>query len=75
VCNAQVLLDNLDSKVFYRQGHATAEYLERELDKTSKFSRSQSSREGGYDTQGLSEQPVPRFCQLSLHLGFLRCDW
>jgi type IV secretory pathway TraG/TraD family ATPase VirD4 len=57
--NAQVLLDNLDSKVFYRQGHATAEYLERELDKTSKFSRSQSSREGGYETQGLSEQAVP----------------
>jgi hypothetical protein len=45
--------------VFYRQGHATAEYLEQELDKTSKFSRSQSSREGGYETQGLSEQAVP----------------
>jgi type IV secretion system protein VirD4 len=57
--NAQVLLDNLDSKVFYRQGQATAKYLERELDKTSKFSRSQSSREGGYETQGLSEQAVP----------------
>jgi type IV secretion system protein VirD4 len=57
--NAQVLLDNLDSKIFYRQGHATAKYLEEELDKTSEFSRSHSSREGGYETQGLSEQAVP----------------
>jgi type IV secretion system protein VirD4 len=57
--NAQVLLDNLDSKIFYRQNHATAEYLEKELGEKSEFSRSQSSREGGYETQGLSERAVP----------------
>ncbi len=57
--HAQELLENLDTKIFYRQGHATAKYLEEELDKTSKFSRSQSSRDGGYETQGLSEQAVP----------------
>jgi type IV secretory pathway TraG/TraD family ATPase VirD4 len=57
--HAQELLENLDTKVWYRQGHATAKYLEEELDKTSEFSRSQSHREGGYETQGLSEQAVP----------------
>jgi type IV secretion system protein VirD4 len=57
--HAQELLENLDTKIFYRQGHVTAKYLEEELDKTSEFSRSHSSREGGYETQGLSEQAVP----------------
>jgi type IV secretion system protein VirD4 len=57
--HAQELLENLDTKIFYRQGHVTAEYLEKELGPTSEFSRSHSSREGGYDTQGFSEQAVP----------------
>jgi type IV secretory pathway TraG/TraD family ATPase VirD4 len=57
--HAQELLENLDTKIFYRQGHVTAEYLERELGLKSEFSRSQSHREGGYDTQGFSEQAVP----------------
>jgi type IV secretion system protein VirD4 len=56
--NAQVLLDNLDTKIFYRQNHATAEYLEKELGEKSEFSRSHSSREGGSETQSLSERAV-----------------
>jgi type IV secretory pathway TraG/TraD family ATPase VirD4 len=57
--HAQELLENLDTKIFYRQGHVTAEYLEKELGEKSEFSRSRSHREGGYETQGFSEQAVP----------------
>jgi type IV secretory pathway TraG/TraD family ATPase VirD4 len=57
--NAQVLLDNMDSQIFYRQTKATAKYLEEELGKKSEYSRSEQTREGGYETQGLSEQAVP----------------
>ena len=46
------------AKIFYRQGHVTAEYLEKELGETSEFSRSHSSREGGAETQSLSERAV-----------------
>jgi type IV secretory pathway TraG/TraD family ATPase VirD4 len=49
----------MDTQIFYRQRRATAKYLEGELGKKSEYSHSQSTREGGYDTEGLSEQAVP----------------
>jgi type IV secretion system protein VirD4 len=57
--NAEVLLDNMDTQIFYRQKKATAKYLEEELGRTSEYSRSQTNRDGGYATQGMSEQGVP----------------
>jgi type IV secretion system protein VirD4 len=57
--NAETLLDNMDTQIFYRQKGATARYLEREVGYRSAYSRSTSSREGGGDTQGMSEQRVP----------------
>jgi type IV secretion system protein VirD4 len=57
--NAETLLDNMDTQIFYRQTKATAEYLEQELGKKSEYSHSHSTREGGHDIQGLSEQAVP----------------
>ena len=56
--NAETLLDNMDTQLFYRQRRATAMYLEEELGKRSEYSHSESRREGGYETQGLSEQGV-----------------
>jgi type IV secretion system protein VirD4 len=57
--NAETLLDNMDTQIFYRQRRATAKYLEEELGRRSDYSHSHSSREGGYETQGMSEQGVP----------------
>jgi hypothetical protein len=37
----------------------TAKYLEERLGRRSEFARSESKREGGGETQGLSEQAVP----------------
>ena len=45
--NAETLLDNMDTQIFYRQKGATARYLEREVGYRSAYSRSTSSREGG----------------------------
>jgi type IV secretion system protein VirD4 len=56
--NAETLLDNMDTQIFYRQRRATAKYLEEELGRKSEYSRSQSRRDGGYETQGISEQGV-----------------
>jgi type IV secretion system protein VirD4 len=56
--NAETLLDNMDTQLFYRQRRATAKYLEEELGRKSEYSRSQSTREGGHETQGISEQGV-----------------
>jgi type IV secretory pathway TraG/TraD family ATPase VirD4 len=56
--NAETLLDNMDTQIFYRQRRATAKYLEEELGRRSEYSHSQSRREGGYETQGMSEQGV-----------------
>jgi type IV secretion system protein VirD4 len=56
--NAEVLLDNMDTQIFYRQRRATAKYLEEELGRRSDYSHSQSKREGGYETLGMSEQGV-----------------
>ena len=49
--NAETLLDNMDTQIFYRQRRTTAKYLEEELGRRSAYSRSRSSREGGYETQ------------------------
>jgi type IV secretory pathway TraG/TraD family ATPase VirD4 len=46
--NAETLLDNMDTQIFYRQRRATAKYLEEELGRISEYSRSQSTREGGH---------------------------
>jgi type IV secretion system protein VirD4 len=57
--NAETLLDNMDTQIFYRQRRATAKYLEEELGRKSEYSHSHSTREGGHETQGMSEQGVP----------------
>jgi type IV secretion system protein VirD4 len=57
--NAETLMDNMDTQIFYRQKGATARYLEREVGYRSAYSHSQTSREGEYETQGTSEQRVP----------------
>jgi type IV secretion system protein VirD4 len=57
--NAETLLDNMDTQIFYRQRRATAKYLEIELGRKSEYSHSRSQREGGHETQGMSEQGVP----------------
>jgi type IV secretion system protein VirD4 len=57
--NAEVLLDNMDTQIFYRQKKATAEYLAQELGRKSEYSHSENIREGGNATHGLSEQAVP----------------
>jgi type IV secretory pathway TraG/TraD family ATPase VirD4 len=56
--NAETLLDNMDTQIFYRQRRATAKYLEEELGRRSAYSHSQSTREGGHETQGMAEQGV-----------------
>ncbi len=56
--NAETILDNMDTQLFYRQRRATAKYLEEELGRKSEYSRSQSSREGGFETHGMAEQGV-----------------
>jgi type IV secretory pathway TraG/TraD family ATPase VirD4 len=56
--NAETLLDNMDTQIFYRQRRATAKYLEEELGRKSEYSRSHSTRDGTHETQGISEQGV-----------------
>jgi type IV secretory pathway TraG/TraD family ATPase VirD4 len=56
--NAETLLDNMDTQIFYRQRRATARYLEEELGRRSAYSHSHSTREGGQETQGMAEQGV-----------------
>jgi type IV secretory pathway TraG/TraD family ATPase VirD4 len=57
--NAETLLDNMDTQIFYRQKRTTARYLEEELGRKSEYSRSQTNRDGGYETHGMAEQGVP----------------
>jgi type IV secretory pathway TraG/TraD family ATPase VirD4 len=52
-------VDALYTQILYRQRRATAKYLEEELGRRSAYSRSQSTREGGQETQGMAEQGVP----------------
>ena len=49
----------MDTQIFYRQKRTTARWLEEELGRRSAYSRSQSTRDGGYETQGMAEQGVP----------------
>src|SRR4030095_16416875 len=56
--NAETLLDNMDTQVFYRQRRTTATYLEEELGRRSAYSHSRSQRAGGFETQGMAEQGV-----------------
>jgi type IV secretion system protein VirD4 len=57
--NAEILMDNMDTQIFYRQKGTTARYLEQEVGYHSAYSHSQSTRDGGGETQGMSEQRVP----------------
>jgi type IV secretion system protein VirD4 len=57
--NAETLLDNMDTQVFYRQRGTTARFLEQEVGYRSAYSRSESTREGGAETHGMAEQRVP----------------
>lgn len=57
--NAETLMDNMDTQIFYRQRGATARFLEREVGYRSGYSHSESSREGGGQTHGMAEQRVP----------------
>jgi type IV secretion system protein VirD4 len=57
--NAETLLDNMDTQIFYRQRRATAKFLEEEVGYRSAYSHSTSSREGGGETRGMAEQRVP----------------
>jgi type IV secretion system protein VirD4 len=56
--NAETLLDNMDTQIFYRQKRSTARHLEEELGRRSAYSHSQSTREGGHETQGMAEQGI-----------------
>src|SRR5215475_1211205 len=57
--NAETLMDNMDTQIFYRQRGTTARYLERETGYHSAYSRSTTSREGAAQSQGMAEQRVP----------------
>jgi type IV secretion system protein VirD4 len=57
--NAETLMDNMDTQIFYRQRGTTAKWLEEEVGYRSAYSRSHSTREGGAETQGMAEQRVP----------------
>ena len=57
--NAETLMDNMDTQIFYRQKGATARYLEEEVGYRSAYSHSQTHREGGGESQGMAEQRVP----------------
>jgi type IV secretion system protein VirD4 len=57
--NAETLLDNMDTQIFYRQKGTTAKWLEEEVGYRSAYSRSTSSREGGAETHGMAEQRMP----------------
>jgi type IV secretion system protein VirD4 len=57
---ARVLRDNMDTQVFYRPAdQESAEFLERSLGRRSGFASSQTTGEGSYHSEGLSEQAVP----------------
>jgi type IV secretion system protein VirD4 len=57
--NAETLMDNMDTQIFYRQRGTTAKYLAEEVGYRSAYSRSTSSRDGGAETHGMAEQRVP----------------
>jgi type IV secretion system protein VirD4 len=56
---ARTLRDNMDSQIYYRPADlTTASYLEERLGRHSEYARSKTSREGGGDSEGLSEQAI-----------------
>ena len=57
---ARTLRDNMDSQIYYRPADlGTATYLEERLGRHSEYARSHTTREGGGESQGLSEQAIP----------------
>jgi type IV secretory pathway TraG/TraD family ATPase VirD4 len=57
---AKALRNNMDTKIFYRQADfETSRDIAESLGYRSDFARSVTSREGGGESQGLSEQAVP----------------
>jgi type IV secretion system protein VirD4 len=57
---ARTLRDNMDSQIYYRPSDlTTATYLEERLGRHSEYARSHTSREGGGESEGLSEQAIP----------------
>ena len=57
---AQILRDNMRTQLYYPPDDLkTATYLEERLSRRSAFARSESTREGGGESLGLSEQAVP----------------
>jgi type IV secretion system protein VirD4 len=57
---AQVLRDNMESQIYYRPTDlATAKYLEARLGDTSAYAHSTTSRDGGAQSVGLAERPIP----------------
>jgi type IV secretion system protein VirD4 len=56
---ADTLRNNMDSQIYYRQQeYKTAAHIEQTLGRRSGFAHSETTREGGNPTQGLSEQAV-----------------
>jgi type IV secretory pathway TraG/TraD family ATPase VirD4 len=49
----------MDSQIFYRPKQETADYLEHALGRKSDYAHSSTSRQGGGESLGLSEQGVP----------------
>ena len=57
---AQVLIDNMDTQIFYRQnGLHTAKHISDRSGRQSAYAHSQTLKEGEEQSQGLSEQGIP----------------
>lgn len=56
---AQAIIDNMEAEIFYRQkGLQTAKYISEKAGKISDYSHSQTIREDGEVSKGLSEQGI-----------------
>jgi type IV secretory pathway TraG/TraD family ATPase VirD4 len=68
VSRARTLRDNMDSQLYYRPNNLeTAQYLEARLGRRSAFAYSQTSRERGGESAGLSEQAIPLLTAFDIH--------
>jgi type IV secretion system protein VirD4 len=57
---AQILRDNMDSRLFYRPTDIqTAKYLEERIGSVSAYARSQTLHRGDETSEGRSERPIP----------------
>jgi type IV secretion system protein VirD4 len=66
---ARIIRDNMDSQLYYRPADLeTAQYLEERLGRRSAYARSNTIRDGGADSQGLSEQAIPLLTAFEIHL-------